>query len=137
MSPLRQGLCFFLATTLIWSVWQSGAPAQQPAPSAELKPAKPGSRFDFEVIESFDAKYPGDTPGHTGKNGGLENVRPHVSLGDPVFRGETKVGTITAVNWDRVRGSLTVEFDPEPMQRIAVGDTVWLALDGKPPAEKK
>ena len=137
MSPVRKGLVFLLATAIAWSAWQSWAPAQPPTGSASLKPAAKGARFTFEVIESFNAKYEGDTPGHIGKHGGLESIRPHVSLGDPVFQGETRVGTITGITWDRVRGSLTVEFDPEPMQRIAVGDTVWLALDGEPPAEKK
>ena len=137
MSPLRKGLIFFIVSAATWGAWQSWAPAQPPTPTTELKPAGKGVRFVFEVIESFNAKYEGDTPGHIGKNGGLQSIRPHVSLGDPVFQGETKIGTITGITWDRVRGSLTVEFDPEPMQRIAVGDSVWLALDGQPPAEKK
>jgi len=137
MSPAHKGLVFFIAMAIAWGAWQSWTPAQPPTGSASLKPAAKGVRFTFEVIESFDAKYPGDTPGHMGKHGGLESVRPHVSLGDPVFRGETKVGTITGITWDRVRGSLAVEFDPEPMQRIAVGDSVWLALDGEPPSETK
>jgi hypothetical protein len=102
-----------------------------------LKPAAKGTRFTFDVVESFDAKYPGDTPGHLGKHGGIEGVRPRVSLGDPVFRGESKIGTITSVTWDRLRGSLSVEFHPEPKQRIAVGESVWLALDGEAPTDLK
>lgn len=137
MSSVKKGLVFFIATAIVWSAWQSIAPAQPSAGAASLKPASKGARFTFDIVESFDAKYPGDTPGHMGKHGGLENIRPHVSLGDPVFRGESRIGTITGVTWDRVRGSLTVEFDPEPMQRIAVGDEVWLALDGEPPSETK
>lgn len=98
--------------------------------------AAPGTPFQFEVIESHDAEYLGDTPAHEGKDGGL-TVRPNVALGDPVYRGEGEsrrvVGRITRVVWSRVSGSLEVEFDPEPFQRIAVGDSVWIDLN---PAEK-
>lgn len=98
--------------------------------------AAPGTPFQFEVIESHDAEYLGDTPAHEGKDGGL-SVRPNVALGDPVYRGEGDsrrvVGRITRVAWSRVSGSLEVEFDPEPFQRIAVGDSVWIDLN---PAEK-
>ena len=110
----------------------NGADAQ-----AALPPAAHGAKFYFEVIESHDAKYPGDTPAHTGKDGGLK-VRPQVSLGDAVYRpSETSskvVGTITRVTWDRVSGSLTVEFDPKAGERIAVGDEVWIDLNPAPPA---
>jgi hypothetical protein len=34
--------------------------------------------------------------------------------------------------WSRVGGSLEVEFDPEPFQRIAVGDEVWIDLNPVP-----
>ena len=99
---------------------------------ASLPLAKPGTPFHFEVIESHDADYLGDTPAHSGKDGGL-TVRPHVSLGDPVYRAGTEppvvVGRVTRVQWSRVSGSLEVEFDPEPLQRIAVGDEVWVDLN--------
>lgn len=100
---------------------------------AALPLAPQGTPFRFEVIESHDADYLGDTPAHSGKDGGL-TVRPHVSLGDPVYRGNsaedsTLVGRITRVEWSRVSGSLEVEFDPEPFQRIAVGDEVWIDLN--------
>jgi len=100
---------------------------------AALPLAPKGTPFHFEVIESHDADYLGDTPAHSGKDGGL-TVRPHVSLGDPVYRGTTAesrtlVGRITRVEWGRVSGSLEVEFDPEPFQRIAVGDEVWIDLN--------
>jgi hypothetical protein len=59
-----------------------------------------------------------------------------VALGDPVFRktatGRTRVGHITRATWSRVGGSLEVEFDPEPFQRIAVGDEVWIDLNPVP-----
>lgn len=61
-------------------------------------------------------------------------------MGDSVYRTLGKstkvVGTITQVLWDRVSGSLTVEFDPQPFERIAVGDEVWIDLNPlpKPPA---
>ena len=102
---------------------------------ADLPRPPHGTRFSFEVIESHDAKYLGDTPAHVGKDGGL-TVRPQVALGDGVYRtegGETRlVGTITQVQWDRVSGSLTVEFDPQPFERVAVGDEVWIDLNPLP-----
>jgi len=101
-------------------------PAERGAP---LPLAKAGSRFHFDVIESFDAKYEGDTPGHSGRSGGLSESRPQIALGDPVFRDTQKVGSVTRVEWVRVQGSLTIEFDPEPDIRIAVGDSVWVDLN--------
>ena len=102
---------------------------------AALPVAPPGMPFRFEVIESHDAEYLGDTPAHLGRNGGL-TVRPQVALGDPIYRktatGRSRVGQITRVTWSRVGGSLDVEFDPEPFQRIAVGDEVWLDLNPMP-----
>ena len=104
-----------------------------------LSLAAPGTPFTFEVIESLDAAYLGDTPSHMGRDGGLA-VRPNVSLGDAVYRttraGEQsttiRVGTVTRVKWERVSGGLTVEFDPEPLQRIAVGNEVWIDLNPMP-----
>lgn len=106
-----------------------------PRLTAAPEPAGPkvtAARFEFEVIESFDAKYLGDTPGHHGRNGGLV-ARPRVYLGDPVYRGETVVGHVTSVIWDRVNGGLNVEFDPAPLQLVSVGDVAWIRLDGSPP----
>jgi len=113
--------------------------AARPAAAADVHADMPrpphGTRFHFEVIDSHDAKYLGDTPAHVGKDGGL-TVRPQVALGDPVYRTEgptTKIiGMITQVVWDRVSGSLTVEFDPQPFERIAVGDEVWIDLNPAP-----
>jgi hypothetical protein len=94
--------------------------------------ASPGTRFFFDVIDSQDAKYLWDSPSHVGKNGGL-TVRPQVALGDAVYRivgtAPTRVGTITLVQWDRVRGSLSLEFKPLSQVRIAVGDEVWIDLN--------
>lgn len=102
---------------------------------SRLPLAPHGTKFLFEVIESHDAVYLGDTPGHMGRDGGLK-VRPNVALGDGVYwtDGETttRVGTITRAVWDRVSGGLTVEFDPEPLRRIAVGDEVWVDLNPAP-----
>ena len=86
------------------------------------------SRLSFEVIESFDAKYLGDTPGHMGRVGGLGVRKPKVALGDPVYRGEERVDTVTGLVWNRANGSLDVEFDPAPLKTIVLGDTVWLAV---------
>lgn len=110
-------------------------PAAQADALASLPRAPHGTPFHFEVIESHDAEYLGDTPAHIGKDGGL-TVRPQVALGDAVYRTvgtATKVvGMITLVKWDRVSGSLTVEFDPQPFERIAVGDEVWIDLNPAP-----
>lgn len=104
---------------------------------ARLPLAVPGTKFHFEVIESHDAVYLGDTPGHMGRDGGL-TVRPNVALGDGVYRAEgqtsRRVGTVTRAAWDRVSGGLTVEFDPAPLTRIAVGDEVWVDLNPAPAA---
>jgi hypothetical protein len=113
-------------------VWHSFTSGQQPAPTT-AKPAADPSRFEFEVVQSFDAKYEGDTPGHMGKSGGLADRRPHAALGDPVFRGQEKVGVITGLGWSRTHGSLEVEFDPVDKARISVGDVVWLALNKPTP----
>jgi hypothetical protein len=95
-----------------------------------------GTRFWFEVVESFNAKYQGDTAGHIGRGGGL-SLHPHVALGDPVYHrigdADKAIGSVTGVVWDRLRSSLTVEFRPHEDHRIAVGDEVWVDLN---PAEQ-
>jgi len=100
----------------------------------------PGTPFWFEVIESFNAKYQGDTAGHIGRGGGL-SLQPHVALGDSVHHrvgdADIVVGSVTGLTWERLRGSLTVEFRSHEGHRIAVGDEVWVDLnpaDQKPPA---
>lgn len=122
---LWAALAVGLLVTGGWQVWLSG---QQPAPA---KAAPANNRFEFEVVHSYDAKYEGDTPGHIGRSGGLEGRRPHVALGDPVFRGEKQIGKVTGLSWSRVQGSLEVEFDPIDGTRVSVGDEVWVALDGQ------
>lgn len=118
--------------------WQFASTAQQPAAAR--------NRFDFQVVESFDAKYLGDSPGHTGRGGKLIG-KPEVALGDPVYRGDTKIGKVTGLIWDRTRESLEVEFDPEPYEadaagrpvralRISVGDDVWIPLHHPEDAKK-
>jgi len=98
----------------------------------EIRFAAPGTPFRFEVIESHDAEYLGDTPAHLGRSGGL-TIRPRVALGDPVYRTDAgthrRVGHVTHVVWNRVSGSLQVEFDPAPLERVAVGDEVWIDLN--------
>lgn len=149
--PLRQDCGSYRRTVLLWSMglvtlaaalgsWVAGGRAAHGVDAHATLPFAPsGTPFHFEVIESHDAKYLGDTPAHIGKDGGL-TVRPHVALGDFVYRTtnatQTAVGRITRVEWSRVSGSLEVEFEPEPLQRIAVGDEVWIDLNpaavGKP-----
>jgi len=119
--------------TLLWPPLSRNVHAADAQASLSLAPT--GTPFFFEVIDSHDAKYPGDTPAHLGKDGGLA-VRPNVALGDPVYKTANKattvIGKVTLVLWDRVSGSLTVEFDPVPSQRIAVGDEVWVDLNPAP-----
>ena len=119
--------------TLLWPPLTSNIRAADAQASLVLAPN--GTPFFFEVIDSHDAKYPGDTPSHLGKDGGL-TVRPNVALHDPVYRTVNKtttvIGKVTLVKWDRVSGSLTVEFVPEPLHRIAVGDEVWIDLNPAP-----
>jgi hypothetical protein len=99
-------------------------------------------RFEFDVVSSFDAKYLGDTPGHIGRGGNLGTAQPNIALGDPVFLGEHRVGRISTLTWDRNKQNLEIEFDPEPFlidkdgrpvgqNRIAVGQTVWVARVAK------
>ena len=114
-----------LALWQVWTVKQQAA-AQQPAAEKVKVDAK--DRFVFEVIQCFDEKYEGDTPGHIGKSGGLGERRPRVALGDAVYRGEERVGTVTGLTWSRPFGSLEVEFDPVEKVRISVGDEAWLDL---------
>jgi hypothetical protein len=118
------------------------APGASSGDDIEARPprAPQGTPFTFAVVESLDAAYLGDTPSHVGRDGGLE-FRPNVALGDPVYRTEAdsatepravRIGSVTRVVWERVSGSLTVEFDPEPFVRIAVGDEVWVDLNPAP-----
>ena len=120
------GSGLLLAAFQVWTAAQP--PAAQPA-AAKAAIVDKSDRFEFEVIHSFDAKYEGDTPGHVGKSGGLGERRPHVALGDAVYRGEERVGTVTGLTWSRPFSSLEVEFDPAEKVRICVGDKIWLDLD--------
>ncbi|MFM7243310.1 MAG: hypothetical protein ACKO40_03930 [Planctomycetaceae bacterium] len=133
MIPFARLACRFLVLVAVLRA----AAAQAADAQKQLPLAPPGTRFEFEVIESHDAAYLGDTPGHMGRDGGL-TFRPNVALGDGVFRTKAersvRVGTITRVVWDRVSGGLTVEFDPEPLTRVAVGDEVWIDLNPVPPS---
>ena len=124
-----------LLATATWAALQADDPRRADAEAA-LPVAPHGTRFHFEVIESCDARYLGDTPAHSGKDGGL-TVRPQVALGDLVYRSadgkDRVVGRITRVAWNRVSGSLEVEFHPEPLVRVAVGDEVWIDLNPAAP----
>ena len=119
------------ASGVMWEMRSAADDVHDPrAPVREH--TAPGTRFWFEVIESFNAKYQGDTPGHVGRGGGL-SLHPHVALGDPVYHKigdvDKAIGSVTGVVWERVRGSLTVEFRPHEDHRIAVGDEVWVDLN--------
>ena len=122
---LLAGAC---AAYLSWQ-WTTSAQTTGPRPGQSAAAKVDPTRFEFEILESYDAKYLGDQPGHMGRYGGLGQVRPNVALGDPVYHEDTKVGTVTGLTWDRAKGSLQVEFDPEPFQRITVGEVVWISLE--------
>lgn len=128
--PLRLGVLMAAMVMTAWPLASAWTRAQSEEGEQSNTQAKDG-RFEFEVVVSFDEKYEGDTPGHIGRGGGLALVRPNVALKDAVYRGDAQVGTITGVTWDRARGSLEIEFDPSPNVRVAVGDLVWIALDGR------
>jgi len=115
-----------LGVTLAWQLLSNG---QQPS-AGKVNSQATANRLQFEVVQSFDAKYEGDTPGHVGRAGGLQNRRLRAALGDSIFRGDQKVGTVTGLTWNRTNGSLDIEFDPNTDIRVSVGDEVWMFLDG-------
>jgi len=147
MPPQRLTARFAALTTLLGAVLWASLPGVGPVDrigaedlEAPLTRAPHGTPFTFEVIESLDAAYLGDTPSHVGRHGGLE-FRPNVALGDPVYRATAeagaearpvRIGSVTRVAWERVSRSLTVEFDPEPFVRIAVGDEMFVDLNPAP-----
>ena len=47
-----------------------------------------------------------------------------MALGDPVFRGDVKVGVVNALTWERAKDGLEIEFDPEPIEFDANGRAV-------------
>ena len=147
LSALRVSVVSILLGGVLWaSLPMVGSTGRIEADDLEptLNRAPPGTLFSFEVIESLDAAYLGDTPSHVGRDGGLE-FRPNVALGDPVYREAAEggaearpvqIGRVTRVVWERVSGGLTVEFDPEPFVRIAVGDEVFVDLNPAPPTSR-
>ena len=68
-----------------------------------LRPAMPGTRFSFEVIESFDAKYEGDTPGHIGR-GGIRRV-PQPAQAWTTSRSSAQAAQKPAASGSSVSGS--------------------------------
>lgn len=128
----RSSTAIVVAAILFLSPFVVGGLARADDGKSRLPLAPQGTKFHFEVIESHDAAYLGDTPGHMSRDGGLK-FRPNVALGDGVYRtaGEksARIGTVTRVVWDRVSGGLTVEFDPAPLVRVAVGEEVWIDLN--------
>lgn len=90
------------------------------------------SRFEFLVVESFDARYLQDTPGHRGR-AASGRVAPRIALFDPVMRGTTQIGEVTHLEWNEARESLEVEFNPRTGMRICIGDPVWVPIPTTPP----
>jgi hypothetical protein len=134
MSPRRYLVVgCLIAAAFIAGHWLSSVPGQD-VKRAPPSPAMQG-RFEFEVIETYDSKYLGDTPGLIGRHGELGDFRPQAALGDPIFRGTEKVGKVSGLRWSQGTGSLEIEFDPEPFTRVALGDVVWIKLGGAPDKE--
>ncbi len=120
----RIGLAGGMAVVLLaglGSFRQNGDRAVAQAPGLMVR----ADRIEFHVVESFDAQYLGDTPGHIGRGGGVGD-HPGVAVGDRVHRGGEVIGRVSRAVWDRSRQSLEIEFDPEPMTRVAVGDVCWV-----------
>lgn len=131
-TPCAIAITGVLAASAVLLEMPRAADGIQGPPEPVREHPAPGTPFWFEVIESFNAKYQGDTAGHIGRGGGL-SLQPHVALGDSVhhrIRGvDTVVGSVTGLLWERLRGSLTVEFRSHEGHRIAVGDEVWVDLN--------
>jgi hypothetical protein len=72
-----------LAATAALLEMQSAADDIQDRHEPVRQHPAPGTPFWFEVIESFNAQYRGDTAGRIGRGGGL-SLQPHVALGDSV-----------------------------------------------------
>jgi hypothetical protein len=129
---VQKSLILVLAVGVIsWYASNFSMPTAQEAAQNALETGQKNDpeRFCFDVTESFDAQYLGDTPGHLGRSA-LGGRRPNIALGDPVFRDQEQIGTITELKWNRSTDSLEVEFDPLPNYRIFVGSAVWVHLDG-------
>lgn len=141
-SVLRCGraICFAAICVVLMTVPGAADDVADPMAPPRRQHYPHGTQFWFEVVESFNAKYEGDTPGHIGRGGGL-TLHPHVALGDAVHHRigdeDRAIGVVTGVTWDRLRGSLTVEFRPRDDHRIAVGDEVWLDLNPAPQAAER
>ncbi len=104
------GLGAVIGTATVALAWQwSGAAQPAPAPVPVNR-----TRFEFLVVESYDAQYLGDSPGHVGRSGGLGQEAPDIALDDPVYHDNTRVGKVTRLVWNEAKQSLQVEFDPEP-----------------------
>jgi hypothetical protein len=107
------------------------------ATTAAQTPAKAVSRFiegrfEMQVVESYDAQFDGDEPGHICRVGGLNDMIPKAALGDAIFCGDEKIGVVSGLKWSQANGSLEIDFDPLPGVRIAIGETVWIKLGDAP-----
>jgi hypothetical protein len=128
---MLRSIAFVLPIALAAAWYAASTEAQLPVVAETVA----SDKFPFVVVESFDAKYEGDTPGHLGRHGGLGDRVPRVALGDAVYRGDGDaakvVGKVTNLKWTRGQGALDIEFDPTDLTRIEIGDTVWLKLSAE------
>ena len=107
------------------------------AVTAAQLPARPVARyvegrFEMQVVESYDAQFEGDEPGHICRFGGLHDLVPKAALGDAIYCGDQKVGVVSGLKWSQAHGSLEIDFDPLPGVRVAIGETVWVKLGDTP-----
>lgn len=98
--------------------------AQSPAEPLRPTAATPRDQSRLEVIEIFDAKYAGDTPGCVA----VQKVTspPRISLGDAVHRDGVTVGHLTAAAWNDETHVLRIEFDPSTGARTRISDVITL-----------
>ena len=121
-----------LATSVGWASWQTSGQTINALPGSASPPQPGPARFEFLVVESFDSRYLGDTPGHLGR-AASGRVAPRIALGDPVLRGTTLIGEVTHLIWNEARESLEVEFNPKPGVRICIGDPVSIPIPPESP----
>ncbi len=95
----------------------------------ESQPLSDNQRIALDVVKGSDGKYTAVSTVALQKIH-LDRSDCGVASGDAVFRGQTKIGWITSISRSVSENSLTIIFAPEPSERVAVGDIVWIAWLG-------
>ncbi|MGC3969051.1 MAG: hypothetical protein QM775_17305 [Pirellulales bacterium] len=76
--PAMLRYTLFIGPVVLAALWFGRSTEAQLPIAAD---AAPPDTFPFVVVESFDAKYEGDTPGHLGRHGGLGDRVPRSCAG--------------------------------------------------------